>query len=107
MSTPSAERQIGFLSDLQRLLGEGSFVATYKFALLLALADISVEHGHDDDERLTSSTPSDRRSFHPVLLAAGRAVRLRSRWTILDAAQAKHGQNRRRARRHRRTSPPL
>ncbi len=41
--TPSAEDQIQFLSNLQRLLSEGGFTATYKFAFLLALADLSVE----------------------------------------------------------------
>ena len=40
------ERAIGeleFLRKLQRLLAEGDFVATYKLALLNALADLSVE----------------------------------------------------------------
>jgi hypothetical protein len=45
--TPSAEEQIRFLQDLQRILGEGSFTATYKYALLLALADLAVERGDD------------------------------------------------------------
>jgi 5-methylcytosine-specific restriction endonuclease McrA len=45
----SAERQIEFLSNLQRLLAEGSFVSTYKYALLLSLADLCVEMGRDDD----------------------------------------------------------
>ncbi|HBJ36645.1 MAG TPA: HNH endonuclease, partial [Planctomycetaceae bacterium] len=43
----SPESQIAFLTNLQRLLAEGSFVATYKYALLLSLADISVEKGDD------------------------------------------------------------
>ncbi len=41
-----SERAIGeleFLRKLQRLLAEGDFVATYKLALLNALADLSVE----------------------------------------------------------------
>ena len=40
------EKPIGeleFLRKLQRLLAEGDFVATYKFALLNALADLSLE----------------------------------------------------------------
>ncbi|QDT10771.1 HNH endonuclease [Stieleria marina] len=45
MVTP--ESQVAFLTNLQRLLSEGSFVATYKYALLLSLADISVERGDD------------------------------------------------------------
>jgi 5-methylcytosine-specific restriction endonuclease McrA len=36
--------EVSFLRKLQRLLEEGDFVATYKFALLQALADLSVEN---------------------------------------------------------------
>ena len=53
---PSAESQIHFLTNLQRLLSEGSFVSTYKYALLMALADIAVERGSDDDRPLEIST---------------------------------------------------
>lgn len=49
---PSEARQLEFLSSVQRLLDEGQFTATYKFALLAALVDIAVERGRDDDERL-------------------------------------------------------
>ena len=45
---PTAHEHLAFLVKLQRLLSEGDFAATYKFALLMALADISVERGHDD-----------------------------------------------------------
>jgi len=38
-----AAAQIGFLRKLQRLVDEGSFTATYKFALLHAIADLCVE----------------------------------------------------------------
>jgi len=38
------EQGIRFLRQFQELLAEGGFVATYKFALLQALADLSVEH---------------------------------------------------------------
>jgi hypothetical protein len=44
---PTAGEQIRFLVNLQRLLEEGSFVASYKFALLLSLADLSIENGDD------------------------------------------------------------
>ena len=37
---PTADEQIRFLIKLQRLLHEGLFVASYKFALLLSLADL-------------------------------------------------------------------
>jgi 5-methylcytosine-specific restriction endonuclease McrA len=45
---PSSDAHLAFLVKLQRLLSEGDFTATYKFALLMAFADISVERGHDD-----------------------------------------------------------
>ena len=53
---PTSDQQIAFLTSLQRLLGEGSFVATYKYCLLMALADLSVELGRDDDSALTLNT---------------------------------------------------
>lgn len=52
----SPEQQIEFLSNLQRLLVEGSFVSTYKYALLLSLADLCVELGRDDDAPLEIPT---------------------------------------------------
>lgn len=41
--TPTAQKQIEFLGNLQRVLNEGSFVATYKYALIRVLADLSIE----------------------------------------------------------------
>jgi hypothetical protein len=65
MPRPTSEQQIQFLIKIQRLLGEGRFVASYKFALLQALADLSVEKGDDSGEPLKLTTS--------VLLAAGLA----------------------------------
>ena len=56
MSTPDPERQVQFLFNVQRLISDGSFVATYKFALLLALADLAVERGDDTTESLPLDT---------------------------------------------------
>ncbi len=53
---PVAEEQVRFLLNLQRLLQEGSFVATYKHALLLSIADVCVEKGDDTGERFRIST---------------------------------------------------
>ena len=50
--TPTAEQQIRFLQNLQRLLEDGQFTSTYKFALLLSLADLAVEKGDDNGETL-------------------------------------------------------
>lgn len=51
-SPPTAEAQLVFLGKLQRLFAEGDFTATYKFALLIALADLAVERGADDGAEL-------------------------------------------------------
>ena len=48
MTAVEPQQQLEFLSNIQRLLSEGQFTATYKYALLLALADICVEEGEDD-----------------------------------------------------------
>jgi len=56
MPTPDPERQVQFLFNVQRLVSDGSFVATYKFALLLALADLAVERGDDTTESLSLDT---------------------------------------------------
>ena len=50
---PTAEAQLAFLAKLQRLFAEGDFTATYKFALLISLADLAVEVGADDGAELT------------------------------------------------------
>ena len=52
---PASEEQLAFLSKLQRLFAEGDFTATYKFALLISMADLAVEVGHDDDRPLSLS----------------------------------------------------
>ena len=44
-----------FLAKIQRLFAEGDFTATYKFALLISLADLAVELGADDGAELTLS----------------------------------------------------
>ena len=54
--TPSAEAQLAFLAKLQRLFAEGDFTATYKFALLIALADLAVEQGADTGDELILTT---------------------------------------------------
>lgn len=48
----SESDQLLFLTNIQRILNEGVFTSTYKFALLHALADICVERGNDSGEAL-------------------------------------------------------
>ena len=40
---PTANEKIEFLAKVQTLLYEGQFVASYKFALLIAPADLAIE----------------------------------------------------------------
>jgi hypothetical protein len=49
---PTAEAQLRFLQRIGRILDEGRFTTTYKFALLIALTNIAVRIGHDDDATL-------------------------------------------------------
>ena len=53
---PSAEEQLQFLHKVQRLLDEGQFTSTYKFALLIALADLAVEKGDGTGAELELSS---------------------------------------------------
>lgn len=53
---PTSDEQIAFMVKIQRLLDEGLFTASYKFALLLALADLSIEMGDDSGNPLDVST---------------------------------------------------
>jgi hypothetical protein len=49
---PTAAEQVAFLGRIERLLSEGQFVATYKYALLVAIADLAVRLGRDDGSEL-------------------------------------------------------
>ena len=49
---PSPEEQVRFIANIERILSEGSFVATYKYALLVALVELSIERGDDTNREL-------------------------------------------------------
>ncbi len=76
---PSAEAQLAFLAKLQRLFAEGDFTATYKFALLISLADLAVELGADDGAELVLSNKQIAERFvhlywrHAMPYGTGRA----------------------------------
>lgn len=53
---PTPEEQVQFLRNIQRLLAEGLFVASYKFALIHALADLAVLKGEDTGAPLDLDT---------------------------------------------------
>jgi 5-methylcytosine-specific restriction endonuclease McrA len=49
---PTPEHQLEFLRRVQSLFDDGDFAATYKFALLMSLAELAVEGGTDDGRPL-------------------------------------------------------
>ncbi len=49
---PTPEHQLEFLQRIQSLFEDGDFSATYKFALLMSLAELAVERGTDDGRPL-------------------------------------------------------
>lgn len=51
-SRPSPEEQVRFIANIERILSEGSFVATYKYALLVALVELAIERGDDSNREL-------------------------------------------------------
>jgi hypothetical protein len=53
---PSPQDQLDFLANIQRIFDEGEFTATYKFALLVALTELAVERGADDNRPLLLRT---------------------------------------------------
>jgi len=53
---PTADEQVKFLRCIQRLLSEGMFVASYKYALLHALTDLAVIKGHESGAPLELQT---------------------------------------------------
>ena len=53
---PTPEDQIQFLRNIQRVLSEGLFTSSYKFALIYALADLAVLKGDDSGASLEIDT---------------------------------------------------
>ena len=60
---PTSKAQLFFLQNIQRILNEGSFSSTYKFALLHALADLSVSYGDDSGAPLDLSVDAISEQF--------------------------------------------
>src|SRR5262245_54982694 len=52
MPPPPDHLQVDILLKLQRVLADGQFTASYKFALLQTLADLAVERGDDSGNSL-------------------------------------------------------
>lgn len=73
---PTPEAQLQFLRNLQRLLAEGLFVASYKFALIHALADLAVVKGDDTGTALSLDTREIAAKFVELYWRQSRPFRL-------------------------------
>jgi len=62
--SPTSDEQIRFMVNIQRLLNEGLFVASYKFALLLAIAVLSIERGDDSGAPLELTIDAIAEKFY-------------------------------------------
>ena len=47
VGAPTSDQHLTFLTNLETLLRTGRFTSTYKFALLLSMANLAVEQGND------------------------------------------------------------
>jgi len=63
VGAPTSDRHLAFLTNLETLLRTGRFTSTYKFALLLSLANLAVEQGTDSGAPLTISMDDVARQY--------------------------------------------
>lgn len=104
--SPTAEQQLEFLTKVERLLSEGRFTSTYKFALLIALTNIAVEQGDDTSDELRIDLDDVARQYlalywnmarpYPrvdTILKQNREAAKPSKMITLLKSEARHGQS--------------
>ncbi|MBY0514851.1 MAG: HNH endonuclease [Gemmataceae bacterium] len=89
---PSPEDQVRFLRNVQRLLAEGQFVASYKFALIHALADLAVLKGDDTGAPLEIDTKEIAAKFVELYWRQARPFQVGGEATGLVLQQNTGGQ---------------
>lgn len=106
ITAPTAEFQLEFLTKVERLLSEGRFTSTYKFALLIALTNIAVERGNDSGDELKIEIDEIARQYlslywhmarpYPridTILKQNREAAKPSKMITLLKNEARHGQS--------------
>ena len=63
LPAPSDAFTLAFLDKVERILAMGRFTSTYKFALLIALANLAVEQGDDSGDALELDLDDVARHF--------------------------------------------
>src|SRR5262249_54113538 len=91
-TTPTPEEQVQFLRNVQRLLAEGLFVASYKFALIHALADLAVLRGEDTGAPLDLDTKDIAAKFVELYWRQSRPFQIRGESSDLVLQQNTGGQ---------------
>src|SRR4051812_41745047 len=89
---PTPEDQVQFLRNVQRLLAEGLFVASYKFALVHALADLAVLKGKDSGAPLEIETKEIAAKFVELYWRQSRPFQVGCETTGLILQQNTGGQ---------------
>ncbi|MFO0865010.1 MAG: HNH endonuclease [Gemmataceae bacterium] len=80
---PTPEEQVQFLRNLQRILGEGLFTSTYKFALIRAIADLAVLKGDDTGAPLDIDTSDIAVRFAELYWRQARPFPLKDQLTLI------------------------
>ena len=60
---PTAEFQLNFLRRIQWLLESSSYTSTYKFALLMAMTNLSIESAINDSSECSISYEVNRPDY--------------------------------------------
>lgn len=92
LSAPTPEAQVLFLRNIQRLLAEGLFVASYKFALVHALADLAVLKGDESGTPLEIETKEIAAKFVELYWRQARPLQVGGGATGLILQQNTGGQ---------------
>lgn len=92
LSAPTPEAQVLFLRNVQRLLAEGQFTASYKFALVHALADLAVLKGDDSGAPLDIETREIADKFVELYWRQARPLQVGGERTGLILQQNTGGQ---------------
>jgi 5-methylcytosine-specific restriction endonuclease McrA len=89
---PTPEEQVLFLRNIQRLLVEGQFTASYKFALLHAIADLCVLRGDDSGATLVLDVKDIAEKFIELYWQQCRPFQLGNQSTGIILQQNTKGQ---------------
>src|SRR5262245_31682685 len=89
---PTPDEQVQFLQSIQRILAEGTFVSSYKFALIHALANLSVLKSDDSGAPLEIDTKEIASRFVELYWQQCRPFQIGDETSLLILQQNTGGQ---------------